>query len=154
MHTIRGILLCLTLLGLPLAAPADGGAKARAAVEAQNAKLSAAYGSADFKAVAALYTADAQLLPPDGDVIQGKDAIEAFWKATYESGVTGAKLTTLDVGRSGDLAYETGTALLTIQPKGKEPTTATLKYLVVWKKLPEQGWKLHRDIWNALPAKK
>ena len=62
-------------------------------------------------------------------------------------------LTTDDVGRSGDIAYEVGKVSLTIQPVGKEPTTSAAKYVVVWKRQPDGSWKLHRDIWNSLPAK-
>jgi ketosteroid isomerase-like protein len=30
------------------------------------------------------------------------------------------------------------------------PSTATVKFVVVWKKTDGQ-WRLHRDIWNATP---
>jgi len=128
--------------------------EARAGIEAANAKFSAAFEHGDAATVAALYTQDAIVLPPDGEMVKGRQAIGEFWKATSKSGVKSAKLTTVDVGRSGDIAYEVGTVLLTVQPEGKEPATASAKYLVVWKRQADGSWRLHRDIWNSLPPVK
>jgi uncharacterized protein (TIGR02246 family) len=128
--------------------------EARAAIEAANAKFSEAFARGDAKALAAMYTADAIAFPPDSEMIQGNEAIGEFWKATRNGGAQSAALTTLDVGRSGDVAYETGKVALTVQPAGKEATTVTAKYVVVWKRQADGSWKLHRDIWNSVPAKK
>lgn len=126
----------------------------RAAIESANAKFSEAFARGDAKALAAMYTSDAIAFPPDSEMIRGNEAIGEFWKVTRDSGVQSAALTTVDVERSGDLAYEVGRVSLTIQVAGKAPTTATAKYVVVWKRQADGSWKLHRDIWNDLPAKK
>ncbi len=126
--------------------------EARAAIEAANAKFSEAFARGDAKALAAMYTPDAIAFPPDSEMIRGNEAIGSFWKTTRDNGVQSATLTTVDVGRSGDVAYETGKVVLTMQPVGKQPTTAAAKYVVVWKRQPDGSWKLHRDIWNGLPA--
>jgi len=101
-----------------------------------------------------MYTSDAIAFPPDSEMIRGNEAIGEFWKATRDSGVQSAALTTVDVERSGNVAYEVGKVSLTIQPAGKEPTTAVAKYVVVWKRQTDGAWKLHRDIWNSVPATK
>jgi uncharacterized protein (TIGR02246 family) len=132
----------------------EGMREARAAIEAANAKFSEAFARGDSKALSAMYTSDAVALPPDSEMIRGNEAIGEFWKATRDSGVRGAALTTIEVSRSGDVAYEVGKVSLTIQPAGKEPTTAIAKYMVVWKRQGDGSWKLHRDIWNSLPATK
>ena len=131
----------------------DGVREARAAIEATNAKFSEAFARGDARALSAMYTSDAIAFPPDSEMIRGNEAIGQFWKSTRDSGVQSAALTTDDVGRSGDIAYEVGKVFLTIQPVGKEPTTAAAKYVVIWKRQPDGSWKLHRDIWNSLPAK-
>jgi uncharacterized protein (TIGR02246 family) len=131
----------------------EGVREARAAIELANAKFSEAFARGDAKALSAMYTSDAIAFPPDSEMIRGNEAIGEFWKATRDSGVQSAALTTDDVGRSGDIAYEVGKVSLTIQPVGKEPTTSAAKYVVVWKRQPDGSWKLHRDIWNSLPAK-
>ena len=128
--------------------------EARAAIEAANTRFSEAFARGDAKALAAMYTSDAIAFPPESEMIRGNEAIGEFWKATRDSGVQSAALTTVDVGRSGDVAYEVGTVSLTIRPAGKEQTTALAKYVVVWKRQTDGSWKLHRDIWNSFPAKK
>jgi uncharacterized protein (TIGR02246 family) len=156
--TKRIFLTCF--LALPLFAYAgskakdDGVAETRAAIEEANTKFSKAFERGDSKALASMYTSDAIVFPPDSEMVRGNEAIGEFWKTTRNSGVTSATLTTLDVGRSGDIAYEVGTVSLTIQPEGKPTTTVAAKYVVVWKRHADGSWKLHRDIWNNLPSKK
>jgi uncharacterized protein (TIGR02246 family) len=139
---------------IAFANPTDGDGEARAAIEAANAKFSEAFARGDTKALAAMYTSDAIALPPDTEMVRGNEAIGEFWNASRKGGVRDAKLTTVEVSRSGDFAYEVGTVSLTIQPEGKESTTARAKYVVVWKRQADGSWKLHRDIWNRLPAAK
>jgi uncharacterized protein (TIGR02246 family) len=130
----------------------SGTSSARVEVEKGNAKFSEAFEQGNAEAIAMLYTQDAIVFPPGSEMVKGREAIGRFWKTTRESGVKSAKLTTVDVGESGDLAYEVGTVLLTIQPEGKESTTASVKYVVVWKRQKDGSWQLHRDIWNDLPS--
>src|SRR5689334_10308111 len=85
----------------------DAGVReARAAIEAANAKFGEAFARGDAKALSAMYTSDAIAFPPDSEMIRGNEAIGAFWKATRDGGVRSAALTTVDVGRTGDVAYE------------------------------------------------
>jgi uncharacterized protein (TIGR02246 family) len=124
----------------------------RQAIEEENAKFGEAVRQADGAAIAGLYTEDATLLPPDSDLIKGRGGIEAFWKGGLQMGIKEAVLTTVDLSGGGDLAYEIGKFALKIQPEGQEPIEQKGKYVVVWKKAPDAGWKLHVDIWNSGPA--
>lgn len=120
-------------------------AAVRAAVEAGNKKFSALAASKDAAGLAALYTTDAEALPPNGDVVKGRPAIQAMWKGVLDSGVTGVDLATAEVEAQGPLAFEVGTYVI----KVKDGAVADRgKYVVVWKKVGGQ-WLLHRDIWNT-----
>jgi uncharacterized protein (TIGR02246 family) len=156
--TRMAVLFMLMLALLPLAfagakAKSDGLSATRTAIESANNQFTAAFERGDGKALAGMYTADAIAFPPDHEMIRGNEAIGQFWQATHASGVKHAVLTTVAVDRSGDLAVEVGTAALTIQPEGQAQTTAAVKYVVVWQRQKDGTWKLHRDIWNSLPAK-
>jgi uncharacterized protein (TIGR02246 family) len=149
------VFTCLTALALALLS--GGGvssaqpAEVRAAIEDGNKQFIAAFGRGDGKAVAALYSAGAQVFPPNGDIVQGTEAIANFWQRVMESGIKGVELTTLDVDAQGDTAHEVGKYTLT--GEGGKPLD-TGKYVVVWKREVGQ-WKLHRDIWNtSVPASK
>lgn len=129
--------------------------KVRMALEEANMKFGEAVRKGDAVALAALYTDDATILPPESEMIQGKQGIEQFWNALVQMGMKDAVLTIVDVFGSGDLAYEIGKATITIQPEGQEPTEMKAKYVVVWKHTDDGAWKLHVDIWNSsMPAKK
>jgi uncharacterized protein (TIGR02246 family) len=129
--------------------------KVRMAIEEANLKFGEFVRQGDAVALAALYTDDATILPPDIDMIQGRQGIEAFWSQGFQMGIKDAVLTIVDVFGSGDLAYEIGKATITIQPEGQEPVEQKAKYLVIWKQTPDGSWKLHLDIWNSnMPAQK
>jgi uncharacterized protein (TIGR02246 family) len=102
----------------------------------------------DAASVAALYTDDATLMPPNSEMVQGKQGVQDFWSGAIQMGTKDVALTTVEVGGSGDTAYEIGKYTLKIQPAGQEATTGSGKYLVVWKRQADGTWKLHVDIWN------
>lgn len=117
-------------------------------IEAENQKFTTAFKQGDAAGIAALYTSDARLLPPNAPAMGGTDQIRNFWQGAMSLGIKEAKLETVEVETRGDLAVENGRYTLLIQPEGAESFTDTGKYVVVWKN--EGGtWKLHIDIWNT-----
>jgi uncharacterized protein (TIGR02246 family) len=123
--------------------PAQAG-DVRAAVDAGNRAFIAAFLRGDARAVADLYTENAQVIAPGAPVARGRSAIAAAWQKAMDAGVKDLKLDTADVESSGDLACETGTVRLVA--KDGAPTEG--RYVVVWKRTNGK-WMLHRDIWNA-----
>lgn len=128
-------------------------AQVRKAIEAGNLKFGEAVRKGDAATIASLYSEDATLLPPDSDMIQGKQGIQAFWNGGLQMGIKDAVLTTMSVSGAGDYAYEIGKFLLTIQASGQAAMQQAGKYVVVWKKGADGTWQLQVDIWNSLPAK-
>ena len=129
---------------LSLGAPAL--AQNKATIEKLNDVWTAAFNKGDAAAVAALYTEDAYVLPPGSAMVNGRAAIEAFWRQVAQQ-MTDAKLTTVDVlplGRSS--AREIGT--VTLKTKAQPPQEVVGKYVVVWRKIG-RDWKLATDIWNT-----
>jgi ketosteroid isomerase-like protein len=91
-----------------------------------NKSFMEAFARGDAAGLAALYTAGGQLLPPNSDVVSGRDAIRAFWQGAIDMGLKEARLDTMEAEGVGN----------------------TGKYVVIWK-TEAGGWKLHRDIWNS-----
>ena len=133
--------VALVLLAAPLASAAD----IRPQIEAANRKWEAALGRGDAAGVAALYTADGELLPAVSDFVRGPRAIGEYVQAILNAGIKGATLTTVEVEECGNTANEVGT----YEFKGADGILLDHgKYIVIWKK--EGGaWKLHRDIWTS-----
>ena len=118
-------------------------------IDEENRKFGAAVARKDYAGMAALYTEDAKVLPPDGPIVSGRKAIEELWRTTANAfGVTDATLKTIDLQVVGETAYEVGEADLKLS-SGQQ---AKVKYLVVWTKGRDGQWRLHRDIWNNMPA--
>ena len=98
-----------------------------------------------------VYTEDAVILPPDSQIIRGRENIKQFWsKVILEAGLGDAPLITVEAEMLGDAAYEIGTAQLTFG--GQSGTSQiSVKYVVIWKQEANGSWKWHRDIWNPTP---
>ena len=149
--TLASLLASFALAGVPLAAETPKADPTRVTLEKLGKEFADAYAKGDYSAVARMYAEDAIAFPPDGEMVKGRPAIEALWKQAVDTGIKSLEFSIVDVVSSGNLAAETGTAVLHIQPAGLTTTTANIKYVVVWKKGPG-GWQLYRDIWNALPS--
>ncbi len=103
----------------------------------------------DAAGLAALYTEDTVLMPPNSVKLYGRKATEEFWGgALTQMGLKDAVLETVEVFGSGDTVTEVGNYILKAEPEGQEPVEDRGKYFVVWKQTDE-GLKLHRDIWNS-----
>ena len=124
----------------------------RADIETVNREIGKAFSRGDAAAIAAFYTDDAVVMPPNSKMIKGRKAIEEFWKGAMGMGVRSIQLDTLDVQSGTDLAYEIGNATMIIQPQGGKAATDTVKYVVVWKRQPDGSCKLAADIWNSLSS--
>jgi ketosteroid isomerase-like protein len=95
--------------------------------------------------MAALYTEEGQLLPPNADFMIGREAIQAFWQGVMDAGIASIKIELLEVDDHGDTAIEVSKYALHAQD-GTELDAG--KFIVIWKRV-EGEWKLHRDIFNS-----
>ena len=122
----------------------------RAAIAATNEKFIMAVGLGDAAGMAAVYTENGRLLPPNSDFITGKSAIQTFWQGVLNMGIKAVKLETVELEGHDDTAIEVGKYALM---DGGGKTLDTGKYVVVWKRELGQ-WRWHRDIWNSsMPAR-
>jgi uncharacterized protein (TIGR02246 family) len=101
--------------------------------------------SGDPEAMSMLYTSDAKLLPANGALIDGREAIKAYWRESLaQEGSSELVLETVCAEGYGDLAIEEGRYRVRV---GSQEVDMG-KYIVTWKKEDGQ-WKLHQDIWNS-----
>ena len=107
----------------------------------------------DAVGIAALYTDDGAVMPPNAPIGKGHSAIQQTWASMM--GTPGFDLTIVPeqivVSSSGDMAMDRGAYRLKIAPGGTAQTD-TGKYVVVWRKIGGE-WKAAADIFNSdLPA--
>lgn len=117
----------------------------RQAIVDANAAFVAHFCQGDAAGIAALYTADAEILPPNSAPLSGRPAIQGFWQGAINMGLKSATLSTVDLNCAGEELVEIGEYTLGVE--GGQQADAG-KYLVVWKQEGSQ-WKLFRDIWNT-----
>src|ERR1700761_9305830 len=78
---------CSALLGLLLVATpllsADGPAPAEKPIRDAVDAFAQAFGKGDAKAIAGLFTENGEAVDPDGETIQGREALEAHYAARF-----------------------------------------------------------------------
>ena len=145
---IKRISVLTALTVLLFAAVAIGNANAsstKRAIAAANDNFMATYSRGDAPGMAALYTTSGQILPPNGDFVTGRDAIQGFWQSLMDMGVKEVMLESVEVESPGNTAWEVGKFML--HGEGGQMIDQG-KYIVIWKKESGQ-WRLHRDIFNS-----
>ena len=127
-------------------------AAAKTAVDSLDREFAAHFNQGHADIVAAMYTEQGHLMPPNGPEAVGRDAIKAAMAAMFPMKPE-LKLTAVAVTANGPLALERGTYSFTFTPPGAPaPVTDTGKYLVHWHQV-DGKWLLADDIWNSdLPA--
>lgn len=122
----------------------------RKAIDTNNKRFSEGFLKGDASITASVFAENAVVFPPDAPVVEGRGAIEEFWRAVIASGVKGVELTTIELSGIGDCLHERGTGILRIRPPGGTPAEQKIKFVVVWKHTAD-GWKNMWDIWNTSP---
>jgi ketosteroid isomerase-like protein len=141
------------------ATPADPTARLaalRRTIDSGNAAYIDAVKREDLAGATSGNARDAIIMPPNLPAARGLDAIQAQFKRWFAEGtVKEMKLSTEDVMLSGDIAVETGTYDMTVQPATGKETHDRGKYLVVYRQQPDGSWKGVREIDNSdLPARR
>jgi uncharacterized protein (TIGR02246 family) len=136
------------------ATSADAGA-ARQAIDSANARFADAMKRGDTTAMASNYSDDAIVMMPGVEAWRGRDAVrKGFAGFVSQAPVKEFTGKTDDVMVAGDVAVETGTYEMTLQPKGGKEIKDKGKYLTIWKRQADGSWKIVRDINNSdAPAK-
>ena len=142
--------LTLTLLFLLGCAPApqDTTAEDLQAINAISKQWDDYFNSGNSAAVAALYAEEAKLLPPNNQMIVGRESIQEFFQAGFDAGVGDLQGTVIELSVSGDMAHVVGKYTLTIQPEEGEAISDNGKYMEIWRRV-NGSWKINTAIWNT-----
>lgn len=106
------------------------------------------FNTKDAAKVAALYTEDAVVSPPNEPAVRGRSSIEAWFKKQFDQGLSDLVLTPAESAISGAQAYEAGSYTLSMKPASGPPINDKGKYVVVLKQVGGK-WLLAHDIFNS-----
>ena len=148
---ITTFVLGLATAGVCLA----GDSKAEQALRDADDAWSKAAASKDLGKIVSYYSADASVLPPNAPIATTKEAIKKIWQdmLAIPGFVISWKATKVEVAKSGDLGFVSGTYELIMNDTSGKPVTDKGKYVEVWEKKADGKWKCGTDTWNSdLPA--
>jgi ketosteroid isomerase-like protein len=142
-----GIVGLLFVTGCAPKAPADD-ADAQTLTQLDDAWSKDA-GAKDAAKVASYYAADAVAYPPNAPLANGRDAAQKIWADYFALPDFSISWTTTHAGSSGNLGYTTGTYQDSYAGPDGKTVHETGKYVCVWKKQADGGWKAIHDTWNS-----
>jgi len=111
------------------------------AAERLESQWTTAYNAGDASKLAALYDKDAILSTRPSGSVEGKDAIEFFWKADFGDNKPTTKLEMTDAYLAGDLAHLEGEYQVTDNGKVSKG-----HYVQLWMQ-DGDAWRIHREMW-------
>jgi ketosteroid isomerase-like protein len=123
----------------------------RSGLAATDKQFTDAVAKGDAATMADAYVSDGALLPPNHEMVKGKEAIEKFWASALQSGVKSATLESVESGNAGDVGYVVGNYSL----QGEDGKVLDQGKYIVLLKRDGNRWKYFRDCWNSnLPPAK
>ena len=149
--TVRGVVtMRFALLAMPLLpclALATSGCASRDEQVPESAvtALETAFNRGDVAACAAVYSDDAEIIPEDGPVVRGHEAITAFFKDQVAREISFGTETSFNTAR-GDIGVEQGTYRIRDVQRGIDVEYG--EYLNVWRKVNGQ-WHAFRSMYNV-----
>lgn len=143
-ETRFGIGVVVLVLVVAVTACAPQASDQSAELAAMTDHWETALNAGDVDGLAALYTEDCVLMPPNTELASGQAAARAAFGEIIDAGLSGG-LETISVAAAGDIGYHTGTYYLqtadgTVFDQGK--------YTEIWRKVGGK-WKIASDIWNS-----
>src|SRR5438270_13443412 len=150
------LILIVGLVVLPIAVVCNfpptlqgAGADEKAVRDADEAWAKAA-ATKDVDKTVSCYSDDAVVMPPNAERATTKEAIRKIWKDLLTDATVSWKANKVEVAKSGDIGFVTGTYEVTMNDvvTGK-PVKDRGKYLVVWEKQTDGSWKCGADMFNS-----
>ena len=145
LHLLVLMLGVTCLLSCTTAPPPDTSEEDNQAIKAASSQFVENFNSQDFAALAAIFTDAAKLIPPNFEMIVGRESIQVWFG---ESGAN-LQLTMIDLHMNGDMAYVVGEYMIAIQPGMTYGTISDNgNYVEIWKRT-NGLWMLDLLIWNS-----
>ena len=119
--------------------PADDRTLERAA-RAANERFVAAIRGHDPSAASSGYAADARLLAPSADLIEGRAGFESFWRAGLDAGIRDVARVPLRIEARGAIAFEIGRYAIRLRPPDGGCVVDRGSYLLVHERSAAGHW--------------
>jgi ketosteroid isomerase-like protein len=135
---------CIALLSFAFAGTASAAdTRIEQALRDLDSQWSAAAAAKDLDKTVSYYSDDAIVMPPNTSAATIKEAIRQVWGDLIASPglAVSWKATKVEVAKSGDIGFVSGTYELTMNDASGKPVPDHGKYLEVWEKQADGKWK-------------
>ena len=113
-------------------------------------RLMAADNASDVDNIMSFYADDAITMPPNDNIVIGKAAIAARYKAGFAKFKMEVSLSSDELEICGDWAFNRGkTNGRLIWHDGSNPTPLNDKYLMILRRQVDKSWKIARLMWSS-----
>jgi len=104
----------------------------------------------DASQIARLFTVDAVAMPAQHPVIEGRAAIEQFYRSFFAAYKTTIEIVPLETQLMDTRGFSRGTYRLTMTPKTGEPSIVDDgKYIYLFQRQTDGTWRLTHDMSNS-----
>jgi ketosteroid isomerase-like protein len=113
-------------------------------ITARSAEWDVALNAKDVDALAALYTDDARIMPPNAAMTVGVEGVRAQFGGMIDAGV-GVKLTSIEASVSGNMGQNIGTFEISVGGA----VVDVGKFIETWERGDDGAWRISNDIYNS-----
>ena len=132
--------LFLMILGCTQAPMSTDGSE----LTARTADWEAALDAEDIDALVMIYTSDARLMPPNGEMASGGDAVRTIFGGMLEAGLS-VDLVSIEAQASGDIGYDVGTYTM----MDGDTVVDTGKFIEIFHRGDDGEWRISTDMWSS-----
>jgi len=111
---------------------------------ARTAAWEAALDAEDIDALVMIYTSDARLMPPNGEMASGGDAVRTIFGGMLEAGLS-VDLVSIEAQASGDIGYDVGTYTM----MDGDTVVDTGKFIEIFQRGDDGEWRISTDMWSS-----
>jgi len=157
MNLYRGAILALLAMAVAACSeePAPQRADTDSAVEVANRitrDIASGINAGDAGQISRLFTRDAVAMPAQQATIEGREAIEQFYREFFTAYATTIDIVPVETRLFGDRGFSRGTYKMTLTPRtGEPPITDNGKYIYLIQRQPDGTWRLTHDMSNSSP---
>ena len=140
-------LLAIVPLGIALIvsacnqAPPPGNPKI---IEQLSIAWNEALNTKDLDTLTMIYTSDARIMPPNGEMMRGAEGVRATFGAMMDAGLTG-ELSIEELTMQDNVAYKIGAYKI----MDGDSVIDTGKFIETWLRGEDGKWRISNDIWNS-----
>lgn len=107
------------------------------------------YSAKDLDKSVAYFDEHGSMLAPNAPIATGKPAVAKAIAADFAVGSVVWHADKAGVALSGDLGYTSGTYKVTLKDSSGKSSVDNGKYLTIWKRQKDGGWKVLFDMFNT-----